>query len=157
VHVVGVGGARSAELLRGVGADETFDYARGPEALRTKYGGRDATKFDFVFDTVGGELFRAAVEGTLRHGGAVLHVRNRGDEPAFVARGEAAGRDATGPRWHSIIVRPSGAQLAEISALFDAGKLRLNVAHTLPLEEVAKAHELVESGHAGGKVVLKVS
>ena len=34
--------------------------------------------------------------------------------------------------------------------------LRPQVSHELPLSEAARAHHLLESGHAGGKVVLVV-
>lgn len=47
-----------------------------------------------------------------------------------------------------------GARLAELSALVDAGLLKLRVAATLPLTEAAAAHERVAKGGLDGKVVL---
>jgi NADPH2:quinone reductase len=46
------------------------------------------------------------------------------------------------------------AGLAEIAGLLQAGKLRHTVAKRLPLERIADAHDLVESGEAMGNVVL---
>lgn len=40
--------------------------------------------------------------------------------------------------------------------LFDAGKLRIHISETLPLESAAKAHELIESGSTTGKIVLRI-
>ena len=36
------------------------------------------------------------------------------------------------------------------------GLLRHNIAQRVPLREIARAHELVESGQAGGNVVVQV-
>ena len=39
----------------------------------------------------------------------------------------------------------------------ERGALRHNIAARLPLEEIASAHELVESGRTAGNVVLQVA
>lgn len=44
--------------------------------------------------------------------------------------------------------------LALAVALANAGELRIPVAATFPLDEIAAAHELIETRHARGKVVL---
>jgi NADPH:quinone reductase-like Zn-dependent oxidoreductase len=38
----------------------------------------------------------------------------------------------------------------------DAGELRVHLAQVVPLEEAARAHEQLETGHTRGKVVLRV-
>ncbi len=43
------------------------------------------------------------------------------------------------------------------AGLIDAGKLRIVVRDVFPLEEVAWAHERVESGHSTGKLVLTIA
>ena len=53
-------------------------------------------------------------------------------------------------------VRPDGRQLREFAALIDAGKLRVEIGGTYPLERVADAHRQNESGHTRGKIVLTV-
>ena len=52
---------------------------------------------------------------------------------------------------------PSGAQLAEIAKLIDSGELKPVIDRILPLSEVRRAHELSQSGHTHGKIVLRVS
>ncbi len=52
---------------------------------------------------------------------------------------------------------PSGAQLAEIAKIIDSGKLAPVIDRILPLSEVRRAHELSQSGHTHGKIVLRVS
>jgi len=47
--------------------------------------------------------------------------------------------------------------LRAIAELIDSGKLKPIVETVMPLSEARKAHELNESGHAHGKIVLKVA
>ncbi|MFE7592126.1 NADP-dependent oxidoreductase, partial [Kitasatospora sp. NPDC057512] len=44
--------------------------------------------------------------------------------------------------------------LAELGDLIATGRLALPQVHTFPLDQVAQAHHLGESGHAAGKIVL---
>ncbi|MET9608566.1 NADP-dependent oxidoreductase [Streptomyces sp. NPDC006512] len=48
-------------------------------------------------------------------------------------------------------------RLAELTALYAAGKLRVEVSRTFPLERAADAHREVETGHVRGKVVVTVA
>jgi enoyl reductase len=50
----------------------------------------------------------------------------------------------------------SVAQLAALTALHTAGRLRVSIHHAYPLAEAAEAHRTVETGHVRGKVVLLV-
>ena len=52
-------------------------------------------------------------------------------------------------------MQPSGAQLAEIGALIDAGKLRTVVDRIFPFAQTNEALAYVETGRAKGKVVIK--
>ena len=63
----------------------------------------------------------------------------------------AAGVSAT-----MVQVQPNAAQLAEIAALAEAGKIVPNVETVLPLAEFQRAHELSQSGRTRGKIVLQV-
>jgi NADPH:quinone reductase-like Zn-dependent oxidoreductase len=54
------------------------------------------------------------------------------------------------------MVRPDAAQLTQIAALIDAGNLKPAVTTVLPLAEAARAHELSQTGHIRGKIVLQV-
>jgi NADPH:quinone reductase-like Zn-dependent oxidoreductase len=46
--------------------------------------------------------------------------------------------------------------LVDIGKLIDAGKLKLTLDRVLPLSEARRAHELSQSGHVRGKIVLRV-
>jgi NADPH:quinone reductase len=49
------------------------------------------------------------------------------------------------------------AATAKLTALLEAGRLQHNITHRVPLSDIARAHELVESGAAGGNVVVDVA
>jgi len=47
--------------------------------------------------------------------------------------------------------------MREITHLIDRGLVRMPVIDTLPLEDAARAHQLIDTGHVRGKMVLKVA
>jgi NADPH:quinone reductase-like Zn-dependent oxidoreductase len=137
-YVIGTASAGKHDFLRGLGADELIDYRSVPfeEVVQD---------VDVVLDAVGyGERSRSV----LRPGGAFVTVVEHWNAELRAAV-EAAGR-----RFVGVSVEPDPAGLAELTALVDKGLLRPQVEATLPLEDAAKAHELVDGGHTLGKIVL---
>lgn len=57
----------------------------------------------------------------------------------------------------AVSVRSSGAQLAELESLVDAGKIRVAIDSTFPLADARAAHERIARGHIQGKIVLTVA
>ncbi|WP_101788213.1 zinc-binding dehydrogenase [Nonomuraea indica] len=55
-----------------------------------------------------------------------------------------------------VSVEPDHAALAAIAELVDAGAIRPHVEQVFPLEEAAKAHEVLGTGQVRGKLVLTV-
>jgi NADPH:quinone reductase-like Zn-dependent oxidoreductase len=64
--------------------------------------------------------------------------------------------DKYGIRGVSLEAEYKGDQLAEIGKLIDAKKLKVVVSETFPLADAAKALAKADTGHARGKIVLKV-
>jgi NADPH:quinone reductase-like Zn-dependent oxidoreductase len=54
------------------------------------------------------------------------------------------------------VTSPNPEQLTRIAELVVSGEVRIELSEVLPLEEVRRAHELSESGHTRGKIVLTV-
>ncbi|MFT4028821.1 MAG: NADP-dependent oxidoreductase [Protaetiibacter sp.] len=145
-HVVATGSARNAAFLTELGASEVIDYTTGAF--------EDAVDpVDVVVDLIGnvaGDTGSRSLR-VLRPGG--LYVNGpTGSFPAMVEEAEALGVRATGFR-----VAPDAATLAIITRLIESGDVRVYVDRVLPLEEVAEAHRLIESGHTRGKIVLTVA
>ncbi|MGW4766556.1 NADP-dependent oxidoreductase [Nocardia sp. NPDC004278] len=131
-HVIGTARTANHEFLRDLGADEVIDYTTTDFA--------DAVRdIDVVFDLVGGEYGSRSLP-VLADGGRLI---------------DAQGNDADDdPRYERLYVTPSGSDLRELSALFDDGRLRVEIDQVLPMAEVVKAHHLSESGRVRGKIVL---
>jgi NADPH:quinone reductase-like Zn-dependent oxidoreductase len=68
---------------------------------------------------------------------------------------QAAGE--RGVRAELLEMSSNSEQLARIAELVAAGDVHIEIAEMLPLEEVRRAHEQIESGHTRGKIVLAVS
>ncbi|MFJ8046381.1 NADP-dependent oxidoreductase [Kitasatospora sp. NPDC096147] len=60
--------------------------------------------------------------------------------------------EGLGVRW--LYGPRSAARLAELTALWEQGRLRLTVSAAFPLARAAEAHRLVEAGHVRGKAVI---
>lgn len=144
VHGAGGGvGHLAVQLARARGAKVTTTMGRTDRAALAT---RDA---DVVLDLVGGEDTRALLD-TLRPGGVLLAVATGGDDEL---KNEARRR---GIRVSEPLVEPDGHALEEIAKLVDAGQLDVKIAETYPLERAAAAHERLEGGGVGGKLVLVI-
>jgi len=58
--------------------------------------------------------------------------------------------------FHGVLWDSSGDSARTLAGLLADGRLTAHVPHVLPLEQAAQAHRLLESRHAGGKIVLTV-
>jgi NADPH2:quinone reductase len=143
-EAIGVASERNREYVLGLGASEVIDYTAGDvvDAVRAFV----PAGVDVVVDTVGGDSLTRAVDAVRDEGRIVSiiqpsfddHLRQRGIMPSYV------------------FVRPDGEQLEELAELADNGRLVVELQEVLPLEDAARAHELSETGHVRGKLVLRV-
>src|SRR6202030_4672497 len=131
---------KNQALLRKLGVDEPIDYAQQRfEDI--------ARKIDIVLDTLGDETQERSWPVLKKGGNLVSLVQPPSEEKA----------KELGVRAAIIGVQPNGAQLAEIAKIIDSGKLAPVINRILPLSEARRAHELSQSGHPHGKIVLRVS
>jgi NADPH:quinone reductase-like Zn-dependent oxidoreductase len=140
-RVIATASAQNADLVRRLGADQVVDYTTVPfeQVVRG---------VDVVLDTVGGET-RARSWAVLRPGGVLVSIVS----PAPTQE-EAA---VHGARAAYVFAQASSAQLREIAALADAGVVKPVVSEVLPLADAHRAHELSETRHVRGKIVLQVA
>ena len=141
-YVIGTASAAKHAFLTELGADEAIDYTSEDVAARVR-------EIDVVLDLVGGDDAGRTVSA-VRAGGIFIRVPSASDLEQLLEL--AAGR----VRVTGILVEPDRLGLEELAALVDAGELRVHVSQTFPLEEAARAHELCETGHTQGKLVLTV-
>ena len=145
-HVTATGSARNLDFLRGLGADEVFDYTAGrfDEQL---------SGFDTVIDLIGNVHDNTGSRSltVLRPDGLLVNAPT-GSWPTMIDDAAAAGVRATGFK-----VAPDRNELEKISALLDAGTVRVHVDRVFDLAEGTAAHRQLEEGHTRGKIVLRVS
>jgi len=127
--------ARNADYCRALGAARVIDYTQEDF---TRYG----PIFDAVLDTVGGAAHRRSAEVLKRDG--VL---------AFLT---AAPREPIGRSDIRVAPTEVKATPERLRALVGLA-LKVPVEARFPLERGAQAYELSRSGHARGKIVLKIA
>ena len=101
---------------------------------------------DVVFDLVGGDTFEKAFQ-TLKKGGFLVTAVEFPSEEKASQFGVKAAR---------VFCKANSEQLAAISELVGAGKLKAHGATVFPFAKVNEAFELSESRHARGKIVLQI-
>lgn len=153
---------RNLAFVREFGADVAIDYTR--ERYEEIAEGCDA-----VLESLGGAHIGRALK-TVRKGGRVASITP--DIPSYTRRyGAWLGLGVFALRFSGMMIdarllrgrkltlvtrKPSGAKLAKLAALAEAGALKPVIDTVYPLDEVAAAHARVETGHARGKVVLAI-
>jgi NADPH:quinone reductase-like Zn-dependent oxidoreductase len=138
-HVIGTASAKNHEKLYQLGADELIDYT-------TQRFENVARNIDVVLDTIGGETQERSWQ-VLNKGGTLVSLVQAPSE------NKAKEHSVRGIR---LSAGPNGQELAEIAKIIDAGKLAPVIDRILPLSEARRAHQLSQSGHTHGKIVLRV-
>ena len=84
-------------------------------------------------------------------------VELAGSPERVVTVADYAGAEATGVRFSGGMGTARAVHaLTDIGELIESGRFTLTVAQTFPLDEIAEAHRLSETGHVRGKLVLLV-
>lgn len=138
-YVITTGSARNVQFLKDLGADEVINYQ--DQAFEN-----ELKDIDLVFDTLGGEVLRKSFQ-VLRSGGILLSIVEAPD----LDKAKHSGIEAA-----MVSVKANAEQLEQIAALVKNGTIKPVVNEIIPLEETAKAHEISESLHARGKLIIEV-
>ncbi len=140
-----VGRPAMHEQMRALGASCCIDYTAGDiaeQAIERADGPVDA-----IAALIAGPHLRAAF-GALLPGGqiACIDTSDLGLDPLIDAN----------ITFHGVLIDDDGDRTRRLAARLADGSLRPVISHELPLSEAARAHEILETGHAGGKIVLIV-
>jgi NADPH:quinone reductase-like Zn-dependent oxidoreductase len=140
--VTGVCSAANAELVRSLGADDVIDY-----------GSRDFTKeqtrYDLIMDNVGNAPY-PRIRHVLKPGGRFLMVI--GDLPQMLAA--IPRKDVVSSISEGVAISTRNYRvLLDMAA---AAQLRAVIDRSFPLEQIAEAHRLVDTGHKRGSVIINV-
>jgi NADPH:quinone reductase-like Zn-dependent oxidoreductase len=131
--VIATASPRSAEAVRGQGADQVVDYTTTPLAAALD------EPVDALLHLVPAPGEEAAE--LVRPGGVVVSVTGPVAVPAAV-------------RHVSFVMHNDTAALAALVALVDAGVVRVDIADTRPLTDLRQVHYDAEAGELRGKTIL---
>ncbi|WP_425843459.1 NAD(P)-dependent alcohol dehydrogenase [Agrococcus sp. TSP3-2-1] len=135
-RVTGVTSGRNAELVRRLGAERVIDYTVTPVA-------QISGPFDVVVDTVGAVSTPAGRALLSDDGSLVLVLASLWQ--VITARGRVkAGVSGSRPE-----------HMARLLALVASGELHPVIQESMPLDEIARAYAIVDSGRKVGNVVVR--
>jgi NADPH:quinone reductase-like Zn-dependent oxidoreductase len=150
-EVTGVCSGAKAELVRGLGADRVVDYTREDFTC-------EDARYDLIVDLAGRRRVRD-LRRVLDPEGQLVLMGAEGGGPLTGGLHRqilaALGSKLRKQKVHApISMERTRADLEELVALVEAGKLRVHVSHVYPLEDAAHALEQFAEGHTAGKLVI---
>jgi NADPH:quinone reductase-like Zn-dependent oxidoreductase len=142
-QVIGTASATNLEFVRSLGAADVIDYA----AIRFEQVAHD---LDLVLDTVGGETLRRSI-ALVKPGGTLVSLLGEPPQEEARARGLRAIANSVSQPY------PASSLLLTIAELIVAGEISITLGPRFPLEQARQAHELSETGHGRGRIVLHIA
>jgi len=152
-----ISGSDKARFVGALGVDYVVDYRDNDfvDAVNDWSNGG----VEIAFDTVGGATFQRSVH-CVRHYGDLITLLQPGSDMDWKEARLRNLRVGFELMLTPMVYGLSAAQQhqAEIlrrgAELFDAGKLRIHLTGTFPLEQAAEAHRIIEAGGMTGKLAL---
>jgi NADPH:quinone reductase-like Zn-dependent oxidoreductase len=140
LYVTGTASGSNQEYLKQLGCDLPINY----ETTRFEDVVHD---YDAVIESMGGEVRNRSWK-VLKKGGILVALI--GPPPS------EEDAKAHGVRASIIWGQAKADQLTEIARLADSGRVKPEIAAVFPLRDAAKAHQMSETEHVRGKIVLQV-
>jgi NADPH:quinone reductase-like Zn-dependent oxidoreductase len=139
-HVIGTTSPGNADFVRSLGAETVIDYTSTPLE-------QVVHDMDLVFDTVGGETDERPWN-VLKRGGTLVSITG----PVSQEKAQELGVRAV-----SFSNLPSTQLLQSLARLIEEEHITVALRRTFPLHEVRQAHELSQTGHGRGRIVLHIA
>jgi NADPH:quinone reductase-like Zn-dependent oxidoreductase len=142
VHIVGTCIPEKTSHIEGLGANQSINYQEQPF--------EDAVSdVDVVLDLVGGDTVQRSL-GVLKPGGRVVTILG---QPTQEELDDAQSRGVSAIGTY---VQPTTEHLDKVAEMIDAGKIKVFVRDTFPLDQAQAAIESSQERGKIGKVVLTV-
>jgi NADPH2:quinone reductase len=156
VHVIGTASTPAkAELARGAGAVDVFDYDGVADNVRALTGGAGVAA---VYDGVGASTFDASLASVRRHGVLVVYGAASGPVPPVdVQRLAATGSIyLTRPTIADFIATPAdlARRASDVLRWVADGSLDIRIGGRYALADAAQAHDDLEARRTTGKLLL---
>jgi NADPH2:quinone reductase len=147
-------GTANVAYVKSLGADRVVDYKTEDvsEAVRDW----SAEGVDVVLDAVGPSTLPEALE-MLRPRGRLVNLLTATAEGHIERDRQEAERRSFRKIVFLIDFDRAQESMRAITNLIDRGLVHAPPIEVLPLEDAARAHQMIETGHMRGKLVLKVT
>ncbi len=142
--VTGVCSTANLDLVKSLGADRVIDYTKDDFT-------KNGQKYDIIFDTAGKSSFSDCKQSLNEKGQYLLTNGGLMDRVLALWTSLVGGKKII-----SAMSIEKTEALIFIKKLIEAGKLKIMVDRSYPLEKIARAHSYVEKGHKKRNVVIKV-
>ena len=140
-YVIGTGSAAKQDFILGLGADEFIDHT----ATQFENIVQDA---DLVIDSLFGDhIFRSL--DAVKEGGRVIALLVPFTDEKLNQKVQEKKVYA-----HTLNVASNGEDMGQLGALLQSGEVRSHISATYAFEDIAKAHDEIETGKTLGKIVL---
>ncbi len=132
---------KNDELVKSLGANRVINY-------REEDFSELLEDFDAVLDTMGGDVLEKSFK-VLKKGGKLVSIAGQPSE-------EQAQQHEV--KVSSFWLEPNGEHLQQLANLFVSGEFKPTIGHVFDFSEqgLKEAHELSETHHARGKIIIKV-
>jgi NADPH2:quinone reductase len=145
-RILATASSDNQDILKELGADVAIDY-KSQDVKEVALDDSGGEGVDVVFDAVGGRTIVESIPLTKPFGRLATILGAQGDLTPLYQKNQTL---------YGVFLTRERARLEEMSTLIERGQVRPLVDEVLPLEEVGKAHERLDSGHGRGKVILRV-
>ena len=142
-QVIGIAGAANVDFVYSLGAETVIDYSSTPFEQMVH-------DVDLVLDTQGGEVLQRSMN-VVKRGGTLVSLLEQPSQKQAEARGIHALKNT------AALPFPSNNLLQTIARLIDKGEVKVTIARLFPLLAASLAHELSQSGHGRGRIVLHIA
>lgn len=143
--VCGTASGKNLAFLQGLGLDQPINYQE--ERFEDI-----ATDIDAVMDTMGGEILYRSIACVKPGGRVVCLPSSTKDDPKAIELARERGVELI---WFMMTSHKE--TLQQLADLLKTGALKVEVSKVFPMEEVGKAHRLIESQGVRGKIVIKIT
>lgn len=141
-YVYGTASGYNEAFVQSLGADVFIDYTR--EDFEQK-----ATGMDIILDTLAGDTLRRSFS-SVKDGGTIITIPS--GVPTDIS---GLGKDRN-IHTKFVLVQSSGADMQQIAAWLQQGRLKATVSHIFPFTQIREAHTQVATGKTRGKVVVVI-
>lgn len=163
LQVTTTASSKNAAWVQALGADEVICYDR------ENYLDRGAT-YDIVYDTLGQNYTTDAFK-VVKRGGVVVSIAGGPDKQLaaqvnagwflrlamnLMSRHVYKLAERTGAAYYRFLTTSNGAQLTDIAALIEAGKIKAVIEKVYPFTQIIEAMTYAAAGRVKGKIVVQM-